>query len=219
VCHDTKTTKKQEEIMFSAFSKRIISLLTICAFVCCSTTLLAQSEQEKKKEKEEKVKIVPVKYEKLPKVKLKEKFKKLKKYDKEIISLSKHLDKKGFRPAEEDANYRGIQEVYEDEEGDQITVEFIVQDYKKAKSKDGAAIGQITVQRHNRSKVYSFSLVTPEGKVKESVEYMVDKEMNVIEAHSWWSCVEGQLLRSTVDCIAALGTCAITALLAVPGNH
>lgn len=122
------------------------------------------------------------------------KFAKLNKVDKEIKALDQHLKRKGFRPQKEKRNFWGIKGTYEDNDR-KATFSVVIQDYTKPKSKDGAAIGQVTVAADGRSEVYSFDLIAPEGKVEKAKEYRVDKKLKVMEAESWWSCVQGELNR------------------------
>lgn len=132
------------------------------------------------------------KSEKIRKDVLAREFAKLHKVDKEIKTLDGHLKKKGFRPQKERKNFWGIKNTYEDKDK-KVIISVQIQDYTKPKSKDQAAIGQITVAACERTEIYSFDLIAPKGKFKEAKEYRVDKRLKVLEAHSWWSCVLGYL--------------------------
>jgi len=136
-----------------------------------------------------------------------EKYNKLHKVDKEIIALDDHLKKNGFKPLKEKKNFWGIENTYE-EEDKKVVMSINIQDYEKPNSKDVAALGQIKITDGDRSDVYSFHLIAPDGKFKEAKEHKLDSDLNVIEAHSWWSCVEGYLKANcTQEISMALITC------------
>lgn len=143
------------------------------------------------------------------------KFEKLHRVDKEIKALDKHLRKKGFRPQKEKKNYWGIKNTYEDKDKKAV-FSLEVQDYFKPKSKDGAAIGQLTITAGDRTEVYSFDLIAPEGKVKKAKEYRVDKNLKVVEAESWWDCVLRELTKSIPDVAIDIAKCCISAAFSGP---
>ena len=122
------------------------------------------------------------------------KFAKLNKVDKEIKALDQHLKRKGFRPQKEKRNFWGIKSTHEDN-GKKVTFSVIIQDYTKPDSKDGAAIGQVTVAANGRSDIYSFDLIAPGGRIEKAKEHRVDKKLRVMEAESWWTCVQQELRR------------------------
>ena len=123
------------------------------------------------------------------------KFAKLHKLDKEIITLDSHLRKRGFRKQRGKANFWGIRNTYEDK-GNKASFTLTVQDYIKQKSKDAAAIGQMTVSASDRTVVYTFDLIAPKGDFKRAREYHVGENLKVSETNSWWSCVLLHLARS-----------------------
>jgi hypothetical protein len=144
------------------------------------------------------------------------KFAKLHKVDKEIKALDVHLRKKGFRPQKEKKNFWGIKSTYEDKDK-KANFSVMVQDFTKPKSKDGAAVGQLTVKAGVRSEVYSFYLIAPKGDVKQTKEYRVDKNLKVLEADSWWSCVEATLNKhADVTVLGCLTTCGLAAIAGGP---
>lgn len=137
-------------------------------------------------------------------------FDKLHKVDKEIKALDKHLKEKGFRPKKEKKNFWGIKSTHEDK-GKKAEFSLVIQDYTKGKSKDGAAIGQISIAAEGRTNVYTFDLIAPRGDFKKAKEYRVDAKLKVLEAESYWDCVWDQLSKADplgyasifVDCAAA----------------
>lgn len=143
------------------------------------------------------------------------KFTKLHKIDKEIKALDVHLKKKGFRAQKEKKNFWGIKSDYEDKDK-KATFSVIVQDYYKPKSKDGAAVGQMTISAGDRTEVYSFDLIAPGGKPKKAKEYRVDKKLKVLEANSWWSCVLGQLQKQIPNIVTSIARCCVVAAVSGP---
>lgn len=159
----------------------------------------------KKKEKENKV---TTKHEKLDKMKLTKKFDKLHKDDEEIKALKKHLKNKGFEPKDDEKNYHGFESTHEKDDK-KATVSLVIQDYAKSKGKDGACVGQVAIRSDDRTEVYSFSLIAPEGDYKKVKEHKVNKKnLEVEEAECFWSCVLDYLLKHFVgDVWAHVNSC------------
>lgn len=153
---------------------------------------------------------------KLRKDTLAKKFEKLHKVDKEVSALAAHLKTKGFRPQKEKKNFWGVKTTHEDGDKKAI-VSVYIQDYTKPKSKDGGCVGQVAIAVGDRSDIYSFSLIAPEGDVKRPKEYRVDKALKVLEADSFWDCVWAEAGKHAPTVLGgALVPCALSAQVGGP---
>lgn len=195
------------------FSK-IVSLIVVSYFFFNTTLLFAQPEPVK-----ELVPLVtklkPLKSEVLKPNILSRDFDKLLRVDEEIKALAVHLKNKGFVAQKEQKNFWGQREIYE-REGKQVINTVRIQDFTKPGSKDVAAIGHITVTAGNRSQTYSFYLFAPNGNFDAMEEYQIDKKLNILKAHSWWSCVKNYIRTQCGNvCLSALTGCAPAAATVV----
>jgi hypothetical protein len=76
-----------------------------------------------------------------------------------------------------------------------------------SKSKDAAALVYVS----DGKKTYKALLIAFNGDfLKNTKEYYVKKkgkELIIVEAHSWWSCMRGKLPKCGRKCLNALGSC------------
>jgi len=156
----------------------------------------------------EKEKNVKTKHEKIANAKIAKKFEKLNKKDEEIKALKKHLKNKGFEPKDDEKNYHGFESTHEKDDR-KATVSLVIQDYAKPKGKDGACVGQVAIKTDERTEIYTFSLIAPDGDYKKAKEHKVNKKnLEVEEAESWWSCVQNYLVNHfTGDVWAVINNC------------
>ncbi|MBI4716518.1 MAG: hypothetical protein HY763_01825 [Planctomycetes bacterium] len=118
----------------------------------------------------------------------------------------------GFRPVAtgKDA-YFGVTNKYTANNGKKVTVECVMQSYRKTGSRDAAAVGTVTVKADQETETYRFSLVAPDGDFDRMVEHTVDKNNKVRPAHSWFSCIKNCFKKKCVGaCLTALTTCSGT---------
>lgn len=135
---------------------------------------------------------------------------KLHKDDEDMKALSKHLEKKGFKPKKNKKNYWGVKGTHT-HEGKTGYSYFYIQDYHKSKSKDVAAIARCETELEGRRKTYSFYLIAPEGNFKKVKEFRVGKGRKVLKTECFWSCIGDYFYNNAVDTvIKAFEYCALT---------
>ena len=98
------------------------------------------------------------------------------------------LKGKGFEEQTGAENYFGVSETYDGADGKTVTLEFVMQDYKKKGSKDVGAVGTVKITSADNSETYPLSLVATDGDFNNVIENKTNKKGGVERAHSWFTC-------------------------------
>jgi hypothetical protein len=124
-------------------------------------------------------------------------------------ALASNLAELGFNPATSDKDLYGERAEFEKDQKT-YTALIIVQNYSKAGSRDVAALGALRFVSGEREEQYNFCLIAPNGDLKGTKEYTVDKSNKVVATHNWWTCFRKKLGSVGGGCASATLTCMST---------
>ena len=130
--------------------------------------------------------------------------------DDEVKVLAAGLSSRGFKPLTASSNFFGRTTTLTGANSRTGKITLYVQDYSKAGSSDLAALVQIRVSSGERSEVRSIFVIAPSGNFADTAveEYGVDKGLNLVRNHSWWSCVKERVKsKCGTACVGSLVTC------------
>ena len=143
-------------------------------------------------------------------------FQRLQQQNAAIQLLDSKLRNLGYSPATTSEHFWGQSSTYEsvvNGSAETLIGTVYIQDYLNANSKDGVALGEVSlVSTSGATQTYSFYLVAPNGDPTKAQEYTVTNN-EITLAHSWWTCVQGQLPTAGSACAAAVVTCAAPSLI------
>jgi len=89
----------------------------------------------------------------------------------------------------------------------EVSLEFHVQNFTKARSKDQGALVSITIRAGNNVETREMLLDAPGGDFSQAKEYFV-KDNKVIPAKSWWTAVLACLRKNCITvCVSSLIGC------------
>jgi hypothetical protein len=145
------------------------------------------------------------------------KFQELQQQSQAIQLLDSKLKSLQFSPATDATRYWGQTATYQKTVGGKtqsITGTVYIHDYVNPNSKDGVALGQVTLTSNSgTTKTYPFYLVAPQGDVTKAQEYTVVNNEIALQ-HSLYSCVVGNLPTAGATCAGAIITCSAAAAVA-----
>jgi len=125
-----------------------------------------------------------------------------------VQALAKDLDKQGFKPLKAgNKAFFGAEQTYKSSEGKTASFSIDIQSYRKAGSKDEAALGVATFTSGKDTETYRFTLVAPSGNFDKARERKVDPRNAVRDAKSWWTAFRDCSKRCGTPCAAALVSC------------
>jgi hypothetical protein len=136
------------------------------------------------------------------------KFAQLNRSDPRIRALSAHLQQKGFKPQTGAKHFFGFEHIDQHPDGRTAKLSVLVQDYSRPGSKELGAVAMITISSGGQADTYAFNVVSTGDDFKQVEEHLVDKNLNVVLAHSFWTCfVNSFTSRCSSNCASALVTC------------
>ncbi|MGD0403185.1 MAG: hypothetical protein ABSB66_08305 [Candidatus Acidiferrales bacterium] len=190
----------------------------ISIFLACCIPLQAASglEQENTSGAVSGTQVKQVSAQEISKDTLISKFQELQQQSQAIQLLDSKLRSLQFSPATDPGRYWGQTATFEGTvQGSTQSVvgTFYIHDYVNQNSKDGVALGQVTLTSSSgASKTYAFYLVAPNGDPTKAQEYAVVNNEVTLQ-HSVFTCVQGQLPSVGATCATAAVTCIKTAFV------
>lgn len=128
-----------------------------------------------------------------------------------VQALVMDLGKQGFQPLKTgNKAFFGTQKSYKASDGTTAQFSLNIQSYRKAGSKDEAALGVATFTSGKEKETYRFTLVAPNGNFNKARERKVDARNAVRAANSWWTAFRGCARGCGTPCAAALVSCSGT---------
>ena len=142
------------------------------------------------------------------------------------MALRSELDSLGFKPVAGANGVWGTKASWTRSDNQTVTFEISVQSFAMARSKNQAALLNVTtVGPDSATDIYRCSLQAPGGKWSKAVERYADKDHRILPANSYWSrawrCITGSCgvpcRNSLVACTGGLAAC-INGILTMCGG-